>query len=783
MPYKLRKAPNRDLYWVVSVETGAKHSKEPIPKAKAEAQMRILVSAMRKHPEAHRGGMNSNYIPPMPSVVDAVEAARKGNKTQLTDDEFLRMWEGRRAAGELPTPEYANEFLIQLRSHTNAQDHRNAQGQRVADAIPYNWRLNRPRMLSLLNYYFPPRGGAKGAVAAAQPPPPPPPKKNQLNDHYSHLIPALTQKGKRNIRALIGRVPIPEVTELQQMREQLNRELPPNILGLRREIAIDNDPRIRLIQERLSRRIEMAREERIQQTRAPVDWSGYETPSDLEPDDDYHSYAPTATSRDGTVRSLPLTPNNEGAGRIRGGHYYLSGKDTRKARERVDATNTGSAVITNEINDLHNVVKFIRNSLQNTVNTMIDEVDAQDQDIITEIQELMSRPATFSNPPTNPEWLEYWMDINILLDELEHEDDDDSVDMEEGVEGRGRGGSFMDVFNPDKVMNEIFNPKSVVRSRVSDVFKGIRTSLPPSARKFLEANGNAQIQSITIRRDPIPSALNTAFNLITLGKWNKERLNENYDKLFHLSLVLTLSNGKTVLVEKNEVINIGSPIPVTKNTETMSLSRLPTHTTLDEFIANGVKAKGADFYKYDPFNNNCQDFVALLLKANHNYPAKAATFVKQPVDNLVKRLPQWTQPIAKGITDLGAIANVAVEGAGRSKFSDQLNRIGLKPSVYLENARKVAKKAGYGDAAKLLGFATDGKHKLAIANQEGKIVSFGLAGYGDSLIWSHLEHLKKVPKGSAMMKRRNYHARAEKARGNWKADPFSPNNLALKILW
>lgn len=46
MPYKLRKAPNRNLYWVITIETKKKHSKEPIPLEKAKAQMRILESAL-----------------------------------------------------------------------------------------------------------------------------------------------------------------------------------------------------------------------------------------------------------------------------------------------------------------------------------------------------------------------------------------------------------------------------------------------------------------------------------------------------------------------------------------------------------------------------------------------------------------------------------------------------------------------------------------------------------------------------------------------------------------
>jgi hypothetical protein len=43
--YKLRKAPGRPLFWVVG-EDGKHHSKEPLPKERAEAQMRALYRAM-----------------------------------------------------------------------------------------------------------------------------------------------------------------------------------------------------------------------------------------------------------------------------------------------------------------------------------------------------------------------------------------------------------------------------------------------------------------------------------------------------------------------------------------------------------------------------------------------------------------------------------------------------------------------------------------------------------------------------------------------------------------
>lgn len=58
MPYKLRKAPKRDLYWVVS-EDGTKRSKEPITLERAKAQMRALYSSERM-----RGGEEAPPPPP-----------------------------------------------------------------------------------------------------------------------------------------------------------------------------------------------------------------------------------------------------------------------------------------------------------------------------------------------------------------------------------------------------------------------------------------------------------------------------------------------------------------------------------------------------------------------------------------------------------------------------------------------------------------------------------------------------------------------------------------------
>ena len=51
MPFRLRKAPKRDLYWVVGPD-GKHHSKDPLPKERAEAQMKALYAAERREDEA-----------------------------------------------------------------------------------------------------------------------------------------------------------------------------------------------------------------------------------------------------------------------------------------------------------------------------------------------------------------------------------------------------------------------------------------------------------------------------------------------------------------------------------------------------------------------------------------------------------------------------------------------------------------------------------------------------------------------------------------------------------
>jgi hypothetical protein len=124
-----------------------------------------------------------------------------------------------------------------------------------------------------------------------------------------------------------------------------------------------------------------------------------------------------------------------------------------------------------------------------------------------------------------------------------------------------------------------------------------------------------------------------------------------------------------------------------------------------------------------------------------------------------------------------------IKGMGQMNmlFTDYLAEIGYNPDTYLKTIRKKAKEVGYDPSS--IRFATNSRHKLEIETPAGRIVRFGRVGYGDFLILSFVENRGDVEKGFALQKQRTFHASHSKIRGNWKSNDFSPNNLALRLLW
>jgi hypothetical protein len=121
MPYKLRKAPKRELYWVVSKETGDKHSNEPLPKDRAKAQMRALYASEKK--QGGGLGLSPVYNAQLPELqAQRTEAYKEIRKKQKAEQ---RAWRNRVEGipeGELDIPIEGTEEELDLFSDRVKQE-------------------------------------------------------------------------------------------------------------------------------------------------------------------------------------------------------------------------------------------------------------------------------------------------------------------------------------------------------------------------------------------------------------------------------------------------------------------------------------------------------------------------------------------------------------------------------------------------------------------------------------------------------------------------------------
>ena len=178
-----------------------------------------------------------------------------------------------------------------------------------------------------------------------------------------------------------------------------------------------------------------------------------------------------------------------------------------------------------------------------------------------------------------------------------------------------------------------------------------RNDYPVRVLNLLKTYGDIPIVDLSLKRTPVSQLLTTV--LSTLSKDFKKRLqNSEYDKLFHLYLEITLVSGKKLVVEKNEVINmmISSKRP---EEEIRPITKMPKNLTINILMNNTQKLMGAKFFTYSANNNNCQDFIVSILKANKIGSASDISFVKQDTKFLFKNLP-YLRKFSNTLTTAGA---------------------------------------------------------------------------------------------------------------------------------
>lgn len=207
---------------------------------------------------------------------------------------------------------------------------------------------------------------------------------------------------------------------------------------------------------------------------------------------------------------------------------------------------------------------------------------------------------------------------------------------------------------------------------------------PPKMRKLLKEVGSEGIHSLLVVRVPLSSFVTSLLNVISLGAYEKALRESDYDKMFHLSLLV---NSKYTL-EKNGVVELTRKDPIPKGSERSDTTNVPLNgkeMTIQEAI-DKQKAHMGDqaFSNYDAKTTNCQHFVIGFLEANGLSSQSLKDFIYQDPKQIFDKMPQLSEKIGKFLTDTDAVVNKITEGEGSKKQR--------KPNPWIEHVRKTKSK-------------------------------------------------------------------------------------------
>ena len=187
---------------------------------------------------------------------------------------------------------------------------------------------------------------------------------------------------------------------------------------------------------------------------------------------------------------------------------------------------------------------------------------------------------------------------------------------------------------------------------------------PKPLKKLLKNNEGANVVKVEICRVPISEVFRRLINVFSLGALKRRMKKADYDKLFHLYLIIHLDNGKKYRVEKNARLTIYEFKKKTELTECKEIDGLDI--SLNDFMLAPEVQNADGLYQYSSFKNNCQDYVMRVLTSNgiNEYE----DFIKQDVFKLV---PRYIKVIANLSTNVVGVTDLILKGDGIEKDAGQ----------------------------------------------------------------------------------------------------------------
>jgi len=228
------------------------------------------------------------------------------------------------------------------------------------------------------------------------------------------------------------------------------------------------------------------------------------------------------------------------------------------------------------------------------------------------------------------------------------------------------GNRFTDwVKDKYKKANDAVNSKfDDMKERIQQFLKGPRAFAPPSVRKFITENGELTFTEMHIQRKPTEVVKKFA-NWISGGKFSENMKRLNYDDVYHLYMWVKLSNGWTLKIEKNQVVEIKF-MKFDPQAQSMQVN-VPANLTVQEMLLKAEDAVTPEkLWIYHPVNANCQYFIKWCLQSSGMWNNQLETFVMQDSNELLRGIESIGEK-GKSLTDLASRIDILISGKGHRK--------------------------------------------------------------------------------------------------------------------
>ena len=212
------------------------------------------------------------------------------------------------------------------------------------------------------------------------------------------------------------------------------------------------------------------------------------------------------------------------------------------------------------------------------------------------------------------------------------------------------------LFDITRQKRDAYSDQLVVKQESNFKLTGAFDLLPDFAKKFIKHNQNIKIVKYNVCRVPVSDTYKSIMSILSSGKVEENMDQFGFDDLYHLYLVIELSDGFKYVIERNERINIKRFI----EGKGKCMTWRECDVTVGELFERTVKkVKGwENLLKYDPVTNNCQNFVIAMLESNGLLTPKIKAFVKQDTSSIFQNIPKIRNLISNGILSIAILKGI-----------------------------------------------------------------------------------------------------------------------------